>query len=173
MCHRQQELRCWLFIFGSFPFVRGGKQQNCAFTVNVYQFCLFPAPRKSHNALCPHHFFFLYVISSLCKADLKLLHNEVNIFALRWAFPLRLRPFLQSYPQGMVENANQWHSAQKRVHQSICSVARSCLTTYQTLSRHHYRMFAAIRTSGPHVREIQKEPRGHLRVDLAERKRTK
>lgn len=62
----------------------------------------------------------------------------------------------------------------KRVHQSICFAVRSCLTTYQTLSGHHYRMFAGLLTIGPCVRQIQSEPRGSAVVEaLAERERTK
>lgn len=53
----------------------------------------------------------------------------------------------------------------KRVYQSICFAVRSCLTTYQTLSRHHYRMFAGLLTIGPCVRQIQSEPRGGAVVE--------
>lgn len=53
----------------------------------------------------------------------------------------------------------------KRVYQSICFAVRSCLTTYQTLSGHHYRMFAGLLTIGPCVRQIQTEPRGGAAVE--------
>lgn len=53
----------------------------------------------------------------------------------------------------------------KRVYQSICFAVRSCLTTYQTLSGHHYRMFAGLLTIGPRVRQIQSEPRGGAVVE--------
>lgn len=74
--------------------------------------------------------------------------------------------FQQSYPRhgGGKMPANDIQPG-KRVYQSICFAVRSCLTTYQTLSRHHYRMFAGLLTIGPCVRQIQSEPRGGAVVE--------
>lgn len=74
--------------------------------------------------------------------------------------------FQQSYPRhgGGKMPANDIQHG-KRVYQSICFAVRSCLTTYQTLSGHHYRMFAGLLTIGPCVRQIQSEPRGGAPVE--------
>lgn len=74
--------------------------------------------------------------------------------------------FQQSYPchGGGKMPANDIQPG-KRVHQSICFAVRSCLTTYQTLSGHHYRMFAGLLTIGPCVRQIQSEARGSAVVE--------
>lgn len=83
--------------------------------------------------------------------------------------------FQQSYPcHGGGEMPANDIQPGKRVHQSICFAVRSCLTTYQTLSGHHYRMFAGLLTIGPCVRQIQSEPRGSAVVEaLPDREKDK